>query len=46
MTHNSKGGNKDYELKSEYVMNQIIEITCLAVVLKDVRLWHQGKKCD
>ena len=34
MTRNSNGVNKDYELKTQYFMSQIIKITCSAVVLK------------
>ena len=34
MTRNSNSVNKDYELKNQYFMSQIIKITCPAVVLK------------
>ena len=37
MTCNSNGVNKDYELKTQYFMSQIIKITCPAVVLKVVQ---------
>ena len=32
MTRNSNIVNKDYELKTQYFMSQIIKITCPAVV--------------
>ena len=32
MTRNSNSVNKDYELKTQYFMSQIIKITCPAVV--------------
>ena len=37
MTRNSNSVNKDYELKTQYFMSQIIKITCPAVVLKVVQ---------
>ena len=37
ITRNSNSFNKDYELKTQYFMSQIIKITCPAVVLKVVQ---------
>ena len=37
MTRNSNSVNKDYELKTQYFMSQIIKITCPAVGLKVVQ---------
>ena len=34
MTRHSNSVNKDYELKTQYFMSQIITITCSGVVLK------------
>ena len=37
MTHNSNSVHKDYELKTQYFMSQIIKIICPTVVLKVVQ---------
>ena len=37
MTRNSNSVYKDYELKTQYFMSQIIKIICPAVVLKVVQ---------